>query len=166
MNLFDYGMILAGLLIISFTLLRRIAKRREKQSVQNERPHSHNRPHPHNRPSPLTTRAENLILQLETMSREINAQLDLKMKTLETLLEDADSKITELNNAGASPENRKDPTSLPPPPTIEERYKRIFDLADSGKTASEICDQTGMLRGEVELIIGLRKSKQHGTDKI
>ncbi len=159
MDFFNYGIIIAGLLIISFTLLRRISKRRDKQSKSEERRSSHTRS------SSLTTRAENLILQLETISREINAQLDVKIKILEKLIDQADCKINDLNTAGVCPEKRTNNSPLNPSST-EERYKQIFDLADNGKTAAEICDQTGMLRGEVELIIGLRKSKQKGNENI
>ncbi|QDU63840.1 hypothetical protein Pan216_47210 [Planctomycetes bacterium Pan216] len=42
----------------------------------------------------------------------------------------------------------------------KDRYAIIYKLADDGMTPAEICEATGQARGEVELILGLRRRRQ------
>ena len=49
------------------------------------------------------------------------------------------------------------------PDLRHQRYSRIYTLADEGLGASQIATESGLQRGEVELILSLRR-KQHHVD--
>jgi cell pole-organizing protein PopZ len=54
----------------------------------------------------------------------------------------------------ASPARAADPTEL-----RSERYAHVYSLADDGLDAAEIAAETGMHRGEVELVLSLRRKR-------
>jgi hypothetical protein len=41
----------------------------------------------------------------------------------------------------------------------DDRRSRVYEMADRGETAAEIARRTGMSTGEIETLIGLRKSR-------
>ena len=45
------------------------------------------------------------------------------------------------------------------PPAAPPRYQKIYDLADQGLSREQIARQAGLLPGEVDLILNLRRSK-------
>lgn len=47
-----------------------------------------------------------------------------------------------------------DPTEL-----RSQRYAHVYSLADAGLDAAEISGETGMHRGEVELVLSLRRKR-------
>lgn len=117
---------------------------------------------------------QNLLVELSEMTRQISAQLDTRSTKLELLLQEADEKIAELKRLQA-PRAEAAPAELPgrmsaPPATAPEpklaeleeleetddRYLRIYDLSDEGRSAGEIAREFGLPQGEVELILALR----------
>lgn len=54
-----------------------------------------------------------------------------------------------------APPRPAQPAPLPPPPPAP-RYAHIYALADQGLAVPDIARRTGLTRGEVELILGLR----------
>ena len=48
------------------------------------------------------------------------------------------------------------PALAPGVPNGPSRHQKLYDLADQGVSRDEICRTTGMLQGEVELILNLR----------
>lgn len=113
---------------------------------------------------------EELVLQLEDVSRRVNAQVDTKFVKLETVIRDADQRIARLEQLSrGAPGDDSDPPApaLPQdePPAIPsnaahpERLQRIYELADSGATPMTIADTLEIPLGQVELILNLRKFK-------
>lgn len=114
---------------------------------------------------------DRLLVELQETSREINAVIDTKTAVLNKLIQDADRRIEELKMleksaaAAATPKPAEParPAPAPAPETDESRRRAalerdILRLADEGRTELEIARLTGVARGEVELVLGLRRS--------
>ncbi len=104
---------------------------------------------------------EQLIVQVQDVSREQIAKADMKIRMLNQLIQEADRKIKELGAAlekPAPPVPR--PAPAPAPRPVNPLHERIFALQDQGKSPSEICVETNMEIGEVDMILGLRKLQQ------
>ena len=116
---------------------------------------------------------QQLLVQLNEMAREMNAQIDTRAAKLEALIAEADTKIAALQGqpspptvarpaddppAGDGPADAPDPAdagvgNLAP----TRRHSAIYDLADAGADVEDIARQTDRPRGEIELILALRR---------
>jgi hypothetical protein len=97
---------------------------------------------------------EELQVNVMEFGRDVEARLDTKIRTLERLIADADARIKrleELRGKGA-----------PGAGEIPPIHTEIYRLADQGRDKIEISRSTGIAPGEVELILGLRKTR--GSD--
>jgi len=113
---------------------------------------------------------DRLLVELQETARDINATIDTKMIALSRLIAEADRRIEGLGDASRSAsatqtQPQQAVTPLPEPePTGAEAIKRralereVFRLADAGKTELEIARLTDTPRGEVELVLSLRKT--------
>ena len=101
---------------------------------------------------------ERLLTEIQDLSREHIARLDTKIRMLNQLLLECDQKKKELEALlgkapGAAPEApAKNSTRASNP-----LHDQVYSLQDSGKEILDICAATGLEKGEVELILGLRK---------
>lgn len=95
---------------------------------------------------------EALFVQLQEFSRETLAKLDTKIRVMNELLARADARIEELKRLSSSGAASAPSPAKPANPL----HDRVYRLADAGKNASEIASESGLERGEVELILGLR----------
>jgi hypothetical protein len=130
----------------------------------------------------VETQMSDLLVELEKMARQMNAQLDTRAARIEELIRQADERLAMLNEAlgkeggrsprdyprdessgGAELEAVKDEAmevEEPPPPApipIDPRHAAVYRLADQGHTAGEIAREVGQPAGEVELILALRR---------
>jgi hypothetical protein len=97
---------------------------------------------------------ERLLADVQDLSREQIARLDTKIRMLRQLLLDCDQKKQELETLlGKTTE----PTAPSSPRTPNPLHDQVYTLQDSGRDLLEICGSTGLEKGEVELILGLRK---------
>ncbi|MFN3486441.1 MAG: hypothetical protein ACK44W_13315, partial [Planctomycetota bacterium] len=107
---------------------------------------------------------ERLVVEIQDLSREHIARLDGKIRILTQLLSECDRKKRELEallglraapdpSSGGFPTESPAPVSRPPNPLHEQ----VYSLQDAGKDLQEICNATGLEKGEVELILGLRQ---------
>ena len=157
----QYGVVAALLILLFFTV--RAMKKRTQQ---------HGAPRPRLRYAPdrsqdgrdeLRRSMEKLLVELQEVSREINAQLDTKMRALTQLTDDAQRAIDRLETltaetgaaATASPATADAPA---PARAVDPRHRRVYDLIDSGLSPVEAARETGQSVGEVELILSLRQS--------
>jgi len=172
-NLWVWALI-AAVIVIALLLPRRLAKRsrilddpKHKRTAQEELRHSMDR----------------LLVELQETSRDINATIDTKMIALNRLIQEADARIEALEDLqageGGSPGRAGSPQVVPaqevtPPPeetepdTAETKKRRelereIYRLTDEGKTELEIARLTNTPRGEVELVLSLRKTSDDET---
>lgn len=129
---------------------------------------------------------QELMVQLEELSRRIGAQIDTRFAKLETVISDADDRIARLESAvraargvptlditvgdaeappgasgpvpsAASPAAAPTSRTSEPPKDTDPQRSRIHRLSDEGKTPVEIARLTGVKPGEVELILALRE---------
>ena len=131
--------------------------RRRRQNAPPERPGTFGDP-----TATARDELERLLADIQDLSREHIARLDTKIRLLNQLLIECDQKKKELEailgrtvNAGLS-------RLEPPPPSrpANPLHDQVYALADSGKNAFDICTATGLEKGEVELILGLRKMQR------
>lgn len=124
---------------------------------------------------------ERLLVELEELSRKINAQVDTKFAKLEHSIADADRRISALRilidecnrvsantDATATADSREagsskgaddtqpDPPVQSPADPPDPLRQRIYALADEGRSAAEIACQLNEPVGEIELILNLR----------
>jgi len=128
-------------------------RRRNRPSSQ-DRPGTFGEPGAHARDE-----LEHLLAEIQEVSREHIAKLDTKIRLLNQLLLECDQKKKELDallgrtvSAGLS----KLEPPIPPRPA-NPLHDQVYALVDSGKNVFDICTATGLEKGEVELILGLRK---------
>ncbi len=126
----------------------------------------------------VTRDIEEVMLELDRLSRQIHGRLDTKLAKLEMLLRDADERIDQLSRLQRSTEGQAtlDVTLQPEHPDALELHPStaadttpahadIYRLADSGASPLEIARQLGQSTGEIELVLSLRKAKARTADK-
>ena len=117
------------------------------------------------RPLPMRGELEELVMQIQQVSREQIARLDTKIRMLNQLILDADEKKKELEKIvyGTRVEKREDPApvkeKMPPARPANPLHDKVYGLKDEGKDLKEISRTTGLEEGEVQLILGLRDVK-------
>ncbi len=118
----------------------------------------------------LQNSMEKLLLELEELSREINSQVDTRLRALNLLVQEADQKIRELRrmqglseDKGPSVPEMPPPREEPHPEVTSQRYAKVYSLAEKGLSVVEIARELDMLTGEVELILALRRTGPSAT---
>jgi hypothetical protein len=118
---------------------------------------------------------ERLLTEIQDLSREHIAKLDTKIRLLNQLLIESDQKKKELEallgragGAGpvkleASPRKSAPEGSSAPNRPPNPLHDQVYHLSDEGKELLDICSATGLEKGEVELILGLRKMPPPGA---
>jgi TolA-binding protein len=169
-NVVWIGLILAAAVGIMWWSRRRMARQKEENdrstgAVLNDSPR---------RPSAAGDAAHRqlqqslteLLLQLEEMSREINGQIDTRLRAMNLLIQEADQKIRELQRlqgtsaaeAVSAVPRIPAPRSEPRPEVASERYAKVYGLAEKGLSVVEIAREMKLMTGEVELILALRRT--------
>jgi hypothetical protein len=116
-----------------------------------------------------------IMLELQNVSRQVNAQLDNKFQRLEAVISDADQRIAALkglvggqDRTGAAadvdvtigePADRDDSVRAA---RMLLRRQQVHRLAGQGMTAGQIARQLDQPVGEVELIMALRAAETVG----
>lgn len=113
----------------------------------------------------VKTDLADLMLELQQLAREVNAQLDTKFVKLERCIADADQRIGRLDRLAGRPAGQPalDTTvrdeSTEAQPVESSRRERICALYDEGKSPLEIAQALDKPVGEVELVVSLRRPK-------
>lgn len=108
------------------------------------------------RPDPaLRDDLSDLLLRLEETSRRIGGQIDTRFQMLNRLLAEADLKIKQLKDLveRPAPQGGSLAASLSADPQVAEIYRH----ADNGMAPLEIARKVNRQRGEVEVILALRR---------
>jgi hypothetical protein len=103
------------------------------------------------------SQVQQVVLELESFSREVEARLDTKIHYLRKLIEEADRVADRLAKENA----RAGAGALEPGPR-DPRRDEAERLAEEGLPAPDIAARTGLPEGEVELILGLRQKRGGG----
>jgi hypothetical protein len=113
---------------------------------------------------------ERMAVDLEEVARSISAMLDTRMRALEKLIRDADQRIVRLETGGKAEAGGAEPSAEEDAARADARraaekaedtlahHAHIYGLADQGLSVQEIAEQTGYQRGEIELVLSLRKA--------
>ena len=170
--------LLAGLLLVTMSLMMRIAKRRRHSRANlstSERTERLRQQHG------LRGDLETLMVEIEQLAKRLGAQLDAKSIQLQRLLDQADHKLNQMRqavdppqrNPAASPDDNTG--NVPPParddviaPTdaapensdaAQDRLTRhVHQLADRGLDPLTIARELNEHVGKIELILALRKT--------
>lgn len=109
---------------------------------------------------------QSLLVEFSEMARQMSAQLDTRSAKLEELIRQADERIERLNGAPL-PQRTEQPTASdatettrPAPQPPDPRHADVYSLADQGRDPYEIAASLGKPRGEVELILALRRKDE------
>ncbi len=132
---------------------------------------------------------EELMVEVEALTRRFGVQLDAKARRLETLITQAEDRIAELRELQGQPplqntyddepcdasqhatlqtseasEQAASPTSTPAPASEQKVDDdplaiSVYNLADSGMDAHAIAMQLNEHVGKIELILALRKAR-------
>ncbi|MFQ5490763.1 MAG: hypothetical protein ACE5GE_08595 [Phycisphaerae bacterium] len=116
----------------------------------------------------LMSDIDELMAQLETVSRQLQARLDTKFAKLEKVIRDADARADRLERllrrAADIPgldltvdDDTAPPASDPTPPADPHRAE-IYRLTDEGLSPRQIAQKLDQTIGEVELILALKKA--------
>ncbi len=164
-NLGAVLIILAAIVLMVISLRRR-SEHRERTPSEVARDYARRvRDH-----EPVKGDMEALLVEIQEMARQISAQLDTKFAKLDVLIRDADDRIqrlerltTQAGRPGVDVTVDDDGSHTDLAPTdgngdgLTDEQRKIYGLADAGRTAIEIAQQTGQNPGEVELILALRR---------
>lgn len=161
------GMAVVALTLVMLSTRRRIRKS-QRQKVTDPLPLVSSALREQNQ---AARNLEEVMLELDELSRQIHGRLDTKLVRLEVVIRDADQRIDLLSRLLQRTEglsgtditlDQEAPSESPPPPdgTDDARHSDIFSLADAGRSPLEIARETGKTTGEIELILALRKTRQ------
>lgn len=110
--------------------------------------------------TPVRDQIDKLLVDLQETSRELIARLDNKIRMANQLIKEIDDKKAQVEKLVKQLESMPKPRESrdsPPPPPLNPLHEKIYKGIDGGASVEELCRDTGMERGEVELILGLRK---------
>lgn len=166
-----------ALLVAGVTMYMIATRNRIRKSANQPRTASRERFADLQRRSRLGRDIEEVMSDLDAVSRQVNGQLDLRFAKLETVIRDADARIEQLtgllraargapsldvtiaDEVAESPASN-DATTRPGASDIEHsRHAEVYDLADEGLSPVDIAAKTNRTTGEVELILALRRAK-------
>jgi hypothetical protein len=119
---------------------------------------------------------EQVMLELDQLSRQIHGRIDTKLARLETLIRDADQRIEKLTRLADKADGRprfeitldeeqpREQQSDNPATLNDERHADVFQLADDGSSPFEIAQKLGRPVGEIELILALRLTREKSAE--
>lgn len=146
-----------GLALIALIFMMMSLRRKQQQPRQSRRPigPEHNQDVPQATPE-LRRDMDELLVELQDLSRKISAEIDTRFAKLEAAIRDADRRIAVLHRL--SRETGHDRTPVSSADLHEDaRHAVVYELADAGFTPVDIARELGKTPGEVELIINLRR---------
>lgn len=162
-NTTQIGLLVGGIVILLLVTARH---RRSKSSASREIARS-DRQRTKSAGSETLGEVEAVMGQLDQLSRQIHAKIDLKLATLQKLIRDADQRIELLSRQERSADQ---------PPTLDvelesespqstngfeaDPHDAVYRLADSGYTSLQIARELARHTGEIELILSLRRARR------
>jgi hypothetical protein len=98
------------------------------------------------------------LVELHEIVRTMNGRLETKIRLLDRLCREADERAARLESlAGASPPPKGAGAPRPLEGAQDDRYRQIYAYADAGLDVTEIAQKVKKDKGEVRLILDLRR---------
>jgi len=149
--------------------------RRSRKSQRNSKPRARDRYARIEKEQGAKRDLEQVMLELDQLSRQIHGRIDTKLARLDIVIRDADQRIKQLSGlietlraeaqkldlaalVGTSHQAGEAPSEQE-----ESRYTEVYRLADRGLSPVDIARNVGRTAGEIELILALRKTKSEAT---
>ena len=169
------GMMLAGVALLVFLMMRRhrqyqrqirVDARRERK--EKARAKAEAKETVVRASQPLMDAPDSILkwhVEMHETARELQGQLDSKMRSLQILIAQANVTMSQLQKAAANlqkddegmderlPDDWEEVTVELP---TKEKCSEIYSLHDEGNTADDISGQVGIPVGDIELILSLR----------
>ena len=142
--------------VVGLTILMLSTRRKLRDHQQQTHPTARERFTELEREVKTTRNVEEVMLELDQLSRQIHGRLDTKFAKLETAIRDADQRIARLGQSPGTPAGEP-PTAAPA--AREKRRRQVYEMADAGNDAMAIADALQLPLGEVELILNVRNYK-------
>jgi hypothetical protein len=157
-------LLVAALLMITFSLMSRLRKRRRGSVTEPTQLENVERMR---QLRGMRGDLEDLMVEIEQLAKRLGAQLDAKSVQIEQLLAEAEQKIAQLNslraNSVASNNNntgQRDPGDIPGAGAgaipDDPLARSVYELADQGNDSAQIARELDEHVGKVELILALR----------
>lgn len=155
-------MLLAGLVLVTVSLMMRLRKRHRQRALE---PGPHEQVERVRQMRGMRGDLEELMVEIEQMTKRLGAQLDAKALHLERLLDEANQKISRIDNpAGQDDDRLESPADASSPPARQEIVpddplaRDVYQLADQGFESDDIARKLNEHVGKVELILALRSA--------
>ncbi|MCH8965653.1 MAG: hypothetical protein IIB58_11870 [Planctomycetes bacterium] len=162
---------LLGVVLLVFIMMR-LTARKQRQSGPTSQSHARDHLAKLKEEHAVKGDMQELMVELQDLSRDINAQIDTRFAKLEVSIRAADERIDILERLLRTADGRPTidtvvsgddeaaplPQEQPQAGLPELPHGRIYDLADGGKNSIQIAQETGRTPGEIELILSLRES--------
>lgn len=169
-NVTNGQLALIGVIAVVIVLMLISSARRRRESGPSPRAYAREQIARIKEERAVTGDLGDLMLQLQQLARETNAQLDTKFIRLERCIAEADERIHRLEGmlrrAGGKPTldttvGEDSPLDGSPEsrPSAGSYRERIWALHGEGKSHLEIAQAVGKSVGEVQLIVALRKGR-------
>jgi hypothetical protein len=150
----------AGLLLLVLGLFMTMRNRRRRQST---RPTAREQLERSRQTQAMKGDLEELMVEIERLTRRFASQIDTKTAELESLIREADERIVQLRDAAAQASRRRvdEPAghAAIDAPAVDPLTRQVHELADRGAAPVEIARQLNEHVGKIELILALRKTQ-------
>lgn len=166
-----YVFLIAAILVLTVTLMRRLYRYRTRQKRQASSRPSH-RSADEGDPRGLRVGAPDSIVrwevEMQELGRDLKAEIDSKMVALENLIRDADRAANRLEAATKSalaaekdiPREESAPGSVPAVHDNAAIQEEVYTLRDYGFSTGDIASRLGAPVEQVELILRQRESRK------
>lgn len=164
--------------IVGTVVLLVFTRRKSRQAPVSPRARARERRGEFERRRSLDDDLRETMIELENLARQVNAQIETKYHKLEAVIRDADDRLARLEHVlSGGRAQREGASSLDitvddvpkadtsSPAAAKDRHadhRRVYELADAGRSPMEIARCLDLSAGEVDLILAVRREKVKG----
>ena len=164
--------------VVGLTILMLSTRRKLRNHQRRTEPTARERFTELEREVKTTRNVEEVMLELDQLSRQIHGRLDTKFAKLEAIIRDADQRIAELSrllrassgdaacDVTVEATGADEPSPDSSPEFADHPRVAVYQLAESGLSPSQIAEKVGKPLGEVELILALQRAKQQAAESL
>jgi hypothetical protein len=161
-------LVMLGAAVIGLTIVMRSTFRRVTNMASQPRASARSLYANAQNESKLRRDAEQVMIELDQLARQVHGRLDTRFAKLEAVIRDADERIDRLSRLVREADgvpgvdvmvDDAHSEAVVHTSNADNRYDAVYRLADGGLSPIDIAQEVGTTTGEVELILSLRKTK-------